>query len=137
MKGYNGVLSGHPTRYLQEGDHGHCVMEDISVEDCDIDVEGSPISFWIEPGITLGGYGNVAFRNVRLKGRKPITLQGTGDTILKNVVFENVTGKIEAERPIEMKSVEGIRFVNFNVTSGRGKKSPAEVNNGESWEKDP
>ena len=137
MKGFNGVLSGHPTRYLQEGDHGHCVMEDISVEDCDIDVEGSPISFWIEPGITLGSYGNVAFRNVRLKGGLPIRLQGTGDTILRNVVFENVTGSIRAERPVEMKSVEGIRFVNFSVTSGSGKKSPPGVNNGESWERDP
>ena len=137
MKGYNGVLSGHPTRYLQEGDHGHCVMEDIRVEDCDIDVEGSPISFWMDPGITLGGYGNVAFRNVRIRGRLPIKLQGTGDTVLRNVTFENVSGTIESDTPVVMKSVEGVRFVDFCVASGPGRKSPPGVNNGESWERDP
>ena len=137
MRGYNGVMSGHPTRYLQEGDHGHCVMEDISVEDCDIDVEGSPISFWISPGITLGGYGNVAFRNVRLKGGLPIKLQGTGDTMLRNVTFENVTGVVGGEVPVEMKCVEDVRFVDFRVSSGRGRKSPPGVNDGKSWERDP
>ncbi|MBQ3342159.1 MAG: hypothetical protein IJG84_09720 [Kiritimatiellae bacterium] len=136
MKGYNGVLSGHPTRYLQEGDHGHYAMEDLRVEDCDIDVEGSPISFWIEPGIKLRSYGNVTFRNVSVKGKLPIMLQGTGDTVLRNVRFENVGGTIDAEKPVEMKSVENVRFVDFAVTSGCGRTSPPGINTGDSWEKD-
>ena len=136
MKGFNGVLSGHPTRYLQKGDHGHCRMSGIVVENCDIEVEGSPISFWIEPGIKLGAYGNVSFRNIRLNGKRPIMLQGTGDSVLKNVSFENVTGKIGAEKPVEMRSVENIRFVNFTVTSGRGRTSQPGESTGDSWEVD-
>ena len=136
MRGYNGVLSGHPTRYLQDGDHGHCLMSDLAFEDCDIDVEGSPISFWVEPGIMLGNYGNVTFRNMRLKGNRPIMLQGTGDSVLKNVFFENVRGTITADKPIDMKSVESIRFVGFTVTSGKGKASRPGENTGDSWERD-
>ena len=110
--------------------------KNVLVEDCDIDVEGSPIAFWIEPGITLGSYGNVTFRNIRLKGKRPIMLQGTGDSVLKNITFENVSGTIAADRPVDMRSVENIRFAGFTVTSGRGETSPPGVNTGESWEKD-
>ena len=136
MRGYNGVLSGHPTRYLQEGDHGYCVMDDLCIEDCDINVMGRPISFWIEPGIILGSYGNVVFRNIRFKSGMPILLQGTGDSVLSNVRFENVRGSVHADVPVEMRSVKGIRFIDFNVTSGSGKKSMPVVNTGNSWEKD-
>ena len=63
-------------------------------------------------------------------------LQGTGDSVLKNITFENVSGTIAADRPVDMRSVENIRFAGFTVTSGRGETSPPGVNTGESWEKD-
>ena len=137
MRGYNGVLSGHPVRYLQEGDHGHCWMSDLEVENCDIDVEGSPISFWIEPGITLGNYGATTFRNLKVRGRRPILLQGTGDSILKNIRFENVTGRIEVDTPLVMRSTENVQFADFSVTSARGEKAPPAANTGDGWERVP
>ena len=137
MRGFNGILSGHPTRYLQEGDHGNCRMEDILVEDCEIDVEAHPVSFWVDPGVTLRAFGNVTFRNIRLKGGRPVTLKGTGDTILRNVRFENVTGVVTADVPVEMRSVSDIDFRGFNVTSGPGLRSTPGENTGDSWERDP
>lgn len=50
--------------------------------------------------------------------------------------FENVSGSIKSDVPLEMKSVENIRFVGFNVASGVGRTSPPGVNMGDSWEKD-
>ena len=137
MRGFNGVLSGHPVRYLQEGDHGHCRMSDLVVENCEIEVEGSPVAFWVEPGITLGSYGNVTFRNLKVQGKRPIMLKGTGDSVLKNVRFEGVTGKIDADKPIEMCSAENIQFVDFNITSASGKKSPPAANTSDGWERVP
>ena len=66
LRGFNGVLSDHPVRYLLDGEHGSCRMEDITVADCDIDVEGSPITFSVEPGVTLRDFGTVTFRNVEI-----------------------------------------------------------------------
>ena len=134
MTGFNGVLSDHPVRYLLAGEHGSCRMENITVENCDIDVAGSAILFSVEPGITLRSFGNVAFRNVRLKSKRALKLNGTGDTVLRNVTFENVTGTVEDEKPIEMSNVEGVRFDRFAVSSGIGKRSPPAVNESEGWE---
>ena len=135
MSGFNGVVSDHPVRYLLDGEHGSCRMESIVVENCDIDSAGSAIQFSVEPGIALRDFGNVVFRNVRLKSRRPIRLNGTGNTVLRNLVFENVSGAVEDERPLEMSSVEGISFDRFNVRSGRGKKQPAAVNGSDCWER--
>lgn len=134
MSGYNGVVSGHPVRYLQKGDHGSCRMENLLVEDCDIEVANLPIAFWVEPGIALGAYGNVTFRNVRLRGKKPITLRGTGDSVLTNVVFDGVRGTIENETPLDMKDVLRVVFKDFSVTSGSGEKAKPADNPTDGWE---
>ena len=135
MSGFNGVLSSHPVRYLLEGEHGSCKMEDITVENCDIDVAGSPIVFDVNPGVILREFGNVTFRNMRLKAKGAIKLLGTGDTMLRNIRFENVTGTIEAETPIQVSNVSGVTFDRFTVSSGAGKKTPPAKNNSDGWER--
>ena len=135
MSGNNGVLSDHPARYLLAGEHGSCKMENILVENCDIDVDGCAILFSVEPGITLRNFGDVTFRDIRLKSKHTLRLNGTGDTMLRNILLENVTGVVEAERPIDISNVEGIRFDRFTVRSGAGKKSPPAVNGSEGWER--
>ena len=135
MSGHNGVLSEHPVRYLLDGEHGSCRMENILVEGCDIDVKGHAILFSVEPGITLRSFGDVTFRNIRLKSNRPLVLNGTGDTTLRNITFENVTGEIADEKPIIMSNVEGIRFDRFAVRSGAGRKTPPAVNRSDGWER--
>ena len=135
MRGFNGVISVHPVRYLLDGEHGSCRMANICVEDCDIDVKGSAISFSVEPGITLRNFGDVTFRNIRLKSAKALKLNGTGDTPLRNMRFENVTGAVGDEKPIDMSNVEGIGFERFEVRSGRGRKSPPALNDSDGWER--
>lgn len=110
-------------------------MANICVEDCDIDVKGSAISFSVEPGITLRNFGDVTFRNIRLKSAKALTLNGTGDTPLRNMRFENVTGTIGDEKPIDISNVESICFDRFEVRSGRGSKSPPALNDSDGWER--
>jgi len=123
MRGRNGVLSGHPARYLMAGDSGSCRMKDILVEDCDVDVFGSAILFNVEPGIALREFGNVTFRNIRLKSSRALQFQGTGDTVLRNIRLENVSGTVADTKPMEMSCVENMVFDRFAVTSGFGEKS--------------
>ena len=136
MRGRNGVLSGHPARYLRKGDTGSCQMQDILIENCDIDVWNGAILFNVEPGITLREFGNVTFRNITLKSSRPLQFQGTGDTVLRNIRLENVTGTVAAEQPFDMKCVENIVFDRFTVTSGHGAKAPSPKTGTLSWESD-
>ena len=122
MRGRNGVLSGHPARYLMSGDRGSCRMENILIADCDIDVWNSAILFNVEPGIVLRAYGNVVFRGIRLKCARPLQFQGTGDTPLRNIRLEDVTGSVADEQPFDMRCVENIAFDRFAVTSGTAKR---------------
>lgn len=135
MRGRNGVMSGHPVRYLQDGDHGSCRMENLLVEDCDIDVTASPISFWIDPGIELAAFGNATFRKVRVKGACPIALRGTGNCALRNIVLEGVRGIIDAEEPLVVKAVSNLVVRDFAVTSALGEKMPPAVNETDTWER--
>jgi len=134
MHGNNGFTSVHPDRYLLAGETGCTSIEDILVEDCDIDIAGSPIMFSVDPGMTLRKFGNTTFRNIRIKAGRAIRLRGTGDTVLRNIRFENVSGEIEATSPIEMTSVEGISFDRFTVKSGAGPKTKLGEVKSSSWE---
>lgn len=111
MRGYNGVLSVHPVRYLQDGAHGRCRMEDLLVEDCDIDVRNNPIAYDVEPGVRLRAFGNTTFRNVRCRGSAPV-LHGTADTPLV-----------------------GMRLENVMLESNDGKRAEPAVNAGDGWER--
>ena len=130
MRGYNGIQSGHPARYLRLGESGSCLMEDITVENCDIDVSNSAILFNVDKGVTLRGFGNVTFRDIRLKCRNPLQFQGTGDTVLRNIRLENVTGTVEADRPLDIACVENLAFDRFTVSSGHGTRSIAAAKGG-------
>ena len=126
FRGRNAIASIHPYRYLRFGDRGEtgrCRMEDILVVDCDVDVSGSPVVLTVDPGVTLRGFGNVTFRNVRMRGGRPITLLGTGDSPVENVRFENVSGEIAADTPIRTRATKGLSFDGFRISSAPGAKS--------------
>ena len=89
ISGNNGIASIHPNRYLQPGCEGHCRMEDLLFENCEIDVRGAAILFTVDPGIRLRSFGNVTFRDVKMKRSSKVVLNGTADSPLVNVRFES------------------------------------------------
>lgn len=136
MSGNNGVQSAHPLRYIPGWSGGYAKMEDIVIEDCDIDVRGSAIGFWVDPGVRLRDFGNVTFRDVRIKSGKPLLLQGTADAPLRNLRFENVRGTVGAAEPVVMKSVENVAFDDCAITSAKGESVPFVWKKSDSWESD-
>ena len=136
MSGNNGVLSAHSLRYVPVWSEGYAKMEDIVFEDCDIDVRGRAIGFWVDPGVRLRDFGNVTFRDVRIRSAKPLLLQGTADAPLRNLRFENVRGTIAEVEPIEMKAVENVTFDDCAITSAKGQSVPFVRKTSDSWESD-
>jgi len=135
MKGVNGVVSEHPVRYLQEGDHGNLTMSNLLFEDCEIVASENPLLFLVEPGIALKAFGNTTFRNVKIKGKRPIRLEGNGFTRVENVRFENMSGEITGADALRLKSTNGIVFDNFTVSSARCPKEEPAVNVHDTWER--
>jgi hypothetical protein len=54
---------------------------------------------------------------------------------LRGIAFEKVSGSVKDVKPLEMASVEDIRFDGFKVRSEAGKKSPPALNKSEAWER--
>ena len=55
--------------------------------------------------------------------------------IERGIAFEKVSGSVKDVKPLEMASVEDIRFDGFKVRSEAGKKSPPALNKSEAWER--
>jgi hypothetical protein len=135
ISGFNGIVSINPVRYLQDGDHGNLAMENILVEDCDIDVKFGPLTFLVESGIKLRSFGNTTFRNLKIRGARPIRIQGNGFTQVENVRFENVKGEIQNPEAIIVNSAKGIVFDGFEVSTAMPKEEKLAVNKTDGWER--
>lgn len=135
MRGNNGIMSFHPYRYLRQGTRGGFAMEDAVFEDCDIDVDASPLFFDAEPGIEIPSFGHVALRGCTLKGRQPIRLTGTAVAPLSDVRLERCKVRIAAETPFEIKCIDGLSLDGTEIASGLG-EPPAFAGGGktDSWE---
>jgi hypothetical protein len=110
-------------------------MENILVEDCDIDVKAGPLTFLVESGIKLRSFGNTTFRNLKIKGSRPIRIQGNGFTQAENIRFENVKGEILNPEAITVKSAKGIVFDGFEVTTAMPEGEKLSVNTSDGWER--
>ena len=91
ISGNNGIASIHPVRYLQPSCGGYCRMENLRFEDCTVDVRGVAVFFTVDPGIRLRAFGNVTFDGLVLGRESKIVLNGSEDSPLVNMDFENVT----------------------------------------------
>jgi hypothetical protein len=135
ISGFNGIVSINPVRYLQDGDHGNLAMENILVEDCDIDVKAGPLMYLVESGIKLRSFGNTTFRNLKIKGSRPIRIQGNGFTQAENIRFENVKGCLRCPEAIVVNSAKGIVFDGFEVATAMPKDEKLSVNTSDGWER--
>lgn len=136
-RGRNGILSLHPYRYLRPDDRGYLKTSDLIFENWDIECFGVPITLKVEKGITLRDFGHFTFRNFKVNAAKPFEIVGCYESVICDVVFENVAGKIDAANPILMESVSDIALRGFNVSSGPGKPNPFQGSQGDSWETQP
>ena len=105
------------------------------MEDCDIDVTYGPLTYLVESGIKLRSFGNTTFRNLKVKGTRPIRIQGNGFTQAENIRFEDVKGEIQNVEAIVVNSARGIVFDGFEVSTAMPKGEKLSVNTTDGWER--
>ena len=66
--------------------------------------------------------------------KKPLWLEGTADSPIEDVRFDNVFGTVEADVPFVARHVRNLRFDRFDVTAVTGPAVPLKRVESSSWE---
>jgi hypothetical protein len=89
----------------------------------------------VESGIKLRSFGNTTCRNLKIKGTRPIRIQGNGFTQVENIRFENIKGELQCPEAITVNSAKGIAFDGFEVSTAMPKGEKLSVNTSDGWER--
>lgn len=116
----NGIVFNNPKRYLPEGGGGSADIRDILFSNVVIDCKGAPITMDVDAGIALPHLGGVSFSNFRIKSGKPILIQGSPETTIRNVSFSNVEIETAGDDAIICRHCQGVKFTNVELSNRRG-----------------
>ena len=118
INGYgNGIYFNNPTHYLAPGDNGYFKANNITFSDISISSNLWPIKMDVYENIKLRQIDGILFKNITVNSRMPISIKGNKDTQLTNIVLENVSGKVQAQEPLEKEFVD-LELKGFTVTGG-------------------
>ena len=129
-----GIHSEHPFRYLRKNCTGYMQISDIVFENFDITTNRYPIRLGCDAGIKLRGIERINFKNIRIKSKRPISLEGSCHTVLKNITFSDISGNVEGESPIVAKCVKHLKLNNFELSAEIGQDVPFQRIQSKSWE---
>lgn len=114
----NGIIFENPHRYFDEKNPNRANIHDILFSNIIINCEKFPILLLIEEGIKLVQLSNITFSNIKIpKCGKPITIQGSKETTIKNINFYNIEMNVYNEDGIVCKYSENIKFNNVYLNS--------------------
>lgn len=116
----NGIVFNNPKRYLPEGAKGTTDIRNILFSNVVIDCKNTPVSMDVEAGISLPHLGGVSFANFRIKSGNPIVIQGSPETIIRNVSFSNVEIETSGKDAVICRHCQGVKFTNVELTNRQG-----------------
>ena len=144
VKGFNGIFFDYPARYVRPYDDGYMDISGIVFDGLEGSSYGSSVQIVAEAGIKIRGVRDVTFRNFNVKSAKPLRFIGNADSVLSNIVLENVTAEIKHGNPYLAVATEPLTFRNctFNgkkvpdrsLVTPRGERKPLNRSNQSSWE---
>lgn len=106
----NGIVFNNPKRYLKEDRGGTADVHDIVISNSVINCSGTPIQVFVEEGIGLPRLGGLAFSDMRICSGKPIVVQGSTETIVRDVAFHNVSIETTGEQAILCRNCRDVRL---------------------------
>lgn len=116
----NGIVFNNPKRYLPEGNPGSADIRDILFSNVVIDCQGVPVKMDVDEGISLPHLGGVSFSNFRIKSGQPILIQGSPETIIRDVSFNNVTVETAGNDAIICRYCQGVLLTNVELANRPG-----------------
>lgn len=115
----NGIVFENPKRYLPDGGEGSANIRDILFSNVVIDCRGVPIKMAVDAGISLPYLGSVSFSNFRIRSGHPIVVQGSPETIIRDVSFNHVEIETAGDDAIICRHCQGVKFADVELSNGR------------------
>jgi polygalacturonase len=113
----NGILFEFPRRYLPENGQMLADVHDIMFSNVVIDCAKWPIKIVVEEGIKLPRVSDLSFSNFRIKSGGPCLVQGSPETIIRNVSFSNIEMETTGPDTITCRYCRGIKLTNVELTN--------------------
>lgn len=106
----NGIVFENPKRYLADGHEGTLDVTNMLISQVTINCEGVPIMIRIEEGIGLVRVADLSFSHIRATSGKPLLIQGSAETPIRNVTFSDVQVRTRGSDAIVCRNCEGVKM---------------------------
>lgn len=106
----NGIVFDNPQRYLPPGSRGGADVSNMVFSGVVVNCRSRPIAVTVEEGIALRRLADLSFADMRIHSGGPCVVQGSPETIIRNVAFSNVQLETGGAEPLVLRHCEGIRL---------------------------
>ncbi|MHB0937452.1 MAG: glycoside hydrolase family 28 protein [Armatimonadota bacterium] len=110
----NGIWFENPQRYLRDG-CGSADIHNILFSNITIDCDGTPIGIIVEDGIALPRLSDLAFSNINIRSGRPCRVEGSPETVIRNVRFSNMRIDTQGDDAIVCRHCDGIRLTDVEL----------------------
>jgi len=116
----NGILFDNPHRYLRSGNPGSADVSNIMFSGVVINCQRVPIGIWVEAGISLPRLADLSFSDFRIRSGNPCTIQGSPETLIRNIKFSNMKIETSGEDAIICRYCAGVQLTNVELSNRAG-----------------
>ncbi len=113
----NGVILQNPKRYLPSDNSAGADISGLVFSNFTVDCSGIPIWIFVEEGISLKRLSGLSFSNFRIRSKAPCIVQGSSQTVIRNISFSDFDIETESQDAILCRSCSEVRFNNVKLNN--------------------
>ena len=118
----NGILFENPHRYLPPDSRGNADISNILFTNVVIHCRRWPIRVVVEDGIALRRLADLSFSNFRIRSGGPCVIQGSPETIIRNVRLANMKIETSGDDAIICRHCEAVRLTDVELSNRATKR---------------
>lgn len=112
----NGIIIENPKRYLPEGQNGNADIHHLLFSNIVITSRRYPLWLYVEEGISLKRFSDITFSDIKvLESGGPILIEGSSETIIKDIVLNNIQVKTTGAEALRCHHCERIKLNNVEI----------------------
>ena len=112
----HGISFEFPHKYLV-GDTGSADIHEIMFSNVQIDCGWLPVRVVVHEGIALKRLSGLSFSHVRARGGGPITVQGSPETTIRDVSFQNVRVDTAGDSAVAFSHCQGVKLTDVDLSN--------------------
>jgi polygalacturonase len=113
----NGILFENPHCYLPPDKPGSAHITNILFSNIVVNCRRAPIKVLVEDGIALPRLADLSFSDFRIRSGGPCLVQGSPETIVRNVRFSNMRIETSGEDAILCRHCQSLQLTNVELSN--------------------